>query len=158
MTTTAEITCAIQNDHQSITFRVAAQGEGNATPDLCGMLCQIQTAIIEFQKKPPTKLLSNAEVVVQDVPHPEPAPQSPQANTFSNNKGNGFSQKNAQQQKDNPEKDYPGSITGKQIGKIRYSLKERNIPEKVFCASHDIARIEDLSLNHARALIMNKDF
>ena len=158
MTTTAEITCAIQNDHQSITFRVAAQGEGNATPDLCGMLCQIQTAITEFQKNPPTKLLSNAEVVVQDIPHPMPVPQSPQAKSFSNNKGNGFSQKNAQQQKDNPEKEYPGSITEKQVGKIRYSLKERNIPEKVFCASHDIARIEDLSLNHARALIMNKDF
>lgn len=51
----------------------------------------------------------------------------------TNNKGNGFSQKNAQQQKDNPEKDYPGSITKRQIGKIRYSLKERNIPENVFC-------------------------
>ena len=158
MTTTAEITCAIQNDHQSITFRVAAQGEGNATPDLCGMLCQIQTAITEFQKKPPTKLLSNAEVVVQDVPHPTPAPQSPQAKSFSNNKGNDFSQKNALQQNDNPEKDSPGSITKKQIGMIRYNLKERSIPEKAFCSSHDIAHIENLSLNEARAIIMNNNF
>ena len=158
MSTSAEITCTIQNDHQSIMFRVSAQGEGNATPDLCGMLCQIQTAVIEFQKKPPTKLLSNAEVVVQDVPHPEPAPQSPQANTFSNNKGNGFSQKNAQQQNDNPEKDSPGSVTSRQIGLIRVKLKQQNIPEKVFCSSHDIARIENLSLNEARAIIMNNNF
>ena len=61
MSTSAEITCTIQNDHQSIMFRVSAQGEGNSTPNLRGMLCQIQTAITEFQKKPPTKLLSNTE-------------------------------------------------------------------------------------------------
>ena len=158
MSTSAEITYSIQNDRPSITFRVSAQGEGNSAPDLRGMLSQIQEAVTEFQKKPPAKLLSNTEVVVQDVPHPTPAPQSPQAKSFSNNKGNGFSQKIAQQQKDNPEKDYPGSITEKQIGKIRYSLKERNIPEKVFCSSHDIAHIENLSLNEARALIMNEDF
>ena len=158
MTTAAEITYAIQNDRPSITIHLSAQGEGNATPDLCGMLCQIQTAITEFQKKPPTKLLSNAEVVVQDAPHPEPAPQSPQANTFSNNKGNGFSQKNAQQQNDNPEKDYPGSVTKRQIGLIRVNLKQRNIPEKVFCTLHDVARIEELSLNQARSLIMNEDY
>ncbi len=158
MATTAEVTYAIQNDRPSITIHLSAQGEGNATPDLCGMLCQIQTAITEFQKKPPTKLLSNTEVVVQDIPHSASATQSPQEKPFSNNTGKGVSQKNVQQQNDNPEKDYPGSITKRQIGKIRFSLKERNIPEKVFCTSHDIARIEDLSLNHARALIMNEDF
>ena len=158
MAITAEITCTIQNDHQSIMFRVSAQGEGNATPNLRGMLSEIQGAITDFQKKPPTKLLSNTEVVVQDVPQPTPATQSPQANTFSNNKGNGFSQKNAQQQNDNPEKDSPGSITKKQIGMIRYNLKERSIPEKTFCSSHDIAHIENLSLNEARAIIMNEDF
>ena len=158
MSTSAEITCTIQNDHQSIMFRVSAQGEGNSAPNLRGMLSEIQDAITDFQKKPPARLLSNAEVVVQDVPHPVPATQPPQEKPFSNNTGKGVSQKNVQQQNDNPEKDYPGSITKRQIGKIRFSLKERNIPEKVFCISHDIARIEDLSLNHARALIMNEDF
>ena len=76
----------------------------------------------------------------------------------NNNKGKEFSQKNAQQQNDNPEKDSPGSITKKQIGMIRYNLKERSIPEKAFCSSHDIAHIENLSLNEARAIIMNEDF
>ena len=158
MTTAAEITYAIQNDRPSITIHLSAQGEGNSTPNLRGMLSEVQDAITDFQKKPPARLLSNSEAVVQDVSHPTPATQSLQAKSISSNKGKGFYQKSVQQQNDNPEKDSPGSITEKQIGKIRYSLKERNIPEKVFCASHDIARIEDLSLNHARALIMNKDF
>ena len=158
MSTSAEITCTIQNDHQSIMFRVSAQSEGNSTPNLRGMLSEIQGAITDFQKKPPARLLSNSEVVVQDVSHPVPALQSPQEKSFSNNKGKEFSQKNAQQQNDNPEKDSPGSITKKQIGMIRYNLKERSIPEKTFCSSHDIARIENLSLNEARAIIMNNNF
>ena len=159
MSTNAEVTFAIQNDHPSIMIRVTAQEEGNSKPDLRGMLSQIQEAITEFQaNKPQPKLLSNAEVVVQDAPHPAPATHSPQAKPFSSNKEKGFSQKETQKQNDNPEKDSPGSITKKQIGMIRYNLKERNIPEKVFCTSHDIARIENLSLNEARALIMNEDF
>lgn len=159
MSTKAEVTYAIVNDRPSIMIRLSAQEEGETKPDLCGMLSQIQEAITEFQaNKPQPKLLSNAEVVVQDVPHPAPATHSPQAKPFSSNKEKGFSQKGAQKQNDNPEKDSPGSITKKQIGMIRYNLKERNIPEKVFCTSHDIARIENLSLNEARALIMNEDF
>ena len=156
--TSAEITYSIQNDRPSIMIRVSAQGEGNSTPDLCGMLCQIQTAITEFQKKPPAKLLSNTEVVVQDVPQPTPATQSQQTNPSSINKENGFSQKSAQQQNDNPEKDYPGSVTKRQIGLIHVNLKRRNIPEKDFCTAHGVARIEDLSLNQARALIMDEDY
>jgi hypothetical protein len=81
-----------------------------------------------------------------------------QTNPSSINKENGFSQKSAQQQNDNPEKDSPGSVTSRQIGLIRVKLKQQNIPEKVFCSSHDIARIENLSLNEARAIIMNEDF
>ena len=158
MSTTAEITCTIQNDRQSITFRVSAQGEGNSTPNLRGMLSEVQDAITDFQKKPPARLLSNSEAVVQDVSHSTPATQPPQEKLFSSNKRKGLSEKGTQQQKDNPEKDYPGSVTKKQIGLIRLNLKERKIPEKVFCTSHDIARIEDLSLNYARALIMNEDY
>ena len=159
MSNTAEVIYAIENDRPSITIRLSAQEEGETKPDLCGMLSQIQEAITEFQaNKPQPKLLSNAEVVVQDVPHPAPATPKPQALPFSSNKGKGFSQKETQKQNDNPEKDSPGSITKKQIGMIRYNLKERNIPEKVFCTSHDIARIENLSLNEARAFIMNEDF
>jgi hypothetical protein len=158
MSTSAEITYAIQNDRPSITIHLSAQGEGNATPDLCGMLCQIQTAITDFQKKPPTKLLSDAEAVVQDVSHSTPATQPPQEKLFSSNKRKGLSEKGTQQQKDNPEKDYPGSVTKRQIGLIRVNLKQRNIPEKVFCTSHDVARIEELSLNQARSLIMNEDY
>ena len=158
MTTTAEITCTIHNDHQSITFRVSAQGEGNSTPNLCGMLSDVQDAITEFQEKPQAKLLSNTEVAVQDVPPPTPATQSPQANSSSINNGNGFSQKCTEQQNDNQKKDSPGTVTKRQIGLIHVNLKRRNIPEKDFCTAHGAARIEDLSLNQARTLIMDEDY
>ena len=159
MSTNAEITYAIQNDRPSITIRLSAQEEGKNKPDLCGMLSQIQKAITEYQaNKPQAKLLSNTDVVVQDVPHPTPAAHSTQAKPFSSNKGKGFSQKGVQQQNDNPEKDFPGSVTQKQVGMIRVNLKIRNIPEKEFCTSHDIARVEDLSLNQARSIIQYEDY
>ena len=158
MSTNAEITYAIQNDRPSITIRLSAQEEGKSKPDLCDMLSQIQEAITEYQAKPQAKLLPNAEVVVQDVPHPTPTAHSPQTKPFSSSKGKGFPQKDAQQQNDNPEKELPGSVTQKQIGLIRFNLKNLSIPEKEFCTSHDIARIEDLSLNQARSIIQYKDY
>ena len=159
MSTNAEITYAIQNDRPSITIRLSAQEEGKNKPDLRDMLSQIQEAITEYQaNKPQAKLLSNTDVIVQDVPHPTPAAHSTQTKPFSSNKGKGFSQKGAQQQNDNPEKDFPGSVTQKQIGKIRVNLKIRNIPEKEFCTSHDIARVEELSLNQARSIIQCEDY
>ena len=158
MSTSAEITCTIQNDSPSITFRVSAQGEGNSTPDLCGMLCQIQKAVTEFQKTPQAKFLSNSEAVVQDAPHPAPAMQSPQIKSFSSNKGKGFSQKGVQPQSEKPDTSLPGTISQKQIGKIRVNLKFRNIPEKVFCTSHGIARIEDLSGKYAWEIIDQEDY
>ena len=159
MSTNAEITYAIQNDRPSITIRLSAQEEGKSKPDLCDMLSQIQEAITEYQaNKPQAKLLSNTDVVVQDVPHPTPAAHSTQAKPFSSNKGKGFSQKGVQQQNDNLEKDFPGSVTQKQVGMIRVNLKIRNIPEKEFCTSHDIARVEDLSLNQARSIIQCEDY
>ena len=158
MSNSAEITYAIQNDRPSITIRVSAQEEGDSKPDLCDMLSQIQEAITEYQAKPQVKLLPNAEVAVQDVPHPTPAAPSSQTKPFSSNKGKGFPQKGAQQQNDNPEKGLPGSVTQKQIGLIRFNLKNLSIPEKEFCTSHDIARIEDLSLNQARSIIQYKDY
>ena len=147
MSTTAEISYAIHNDRPSFMIYVSAQKEGDSFPDLHGMLSQIQEAITEFQKKPPAKLLSNTEVSVQDVSHFTPATQAQQEKQFSSNKG-----------KRGSENDSPGSVTKKQIGLIRVNLKFRDIPEKDFCASHDIAHIEDLSLNQARALIMNEDY
>ena len=159
MSTNAEITYAIQNDRPSITIRLSAQEEGKNKPDLRDMLSQIQEAITEYQaNKPQAKLLSNTDVVVQDVPHPTPAAHSTQAKPFSSNKGKGFSQKGVQQQNDNLEKDFPGSVTQKQVGMIRVNLKIRNIPEKEFCTSHDIARVEDLSLNQARSIIQCEDY
>ena len=158
MSNSAEITYAIQNDRPSITIRLSVQEEGKSKPDLCDMLSQIQEAITEYQAKPQAKLLPNAEVAVQDVPHPTPAAPSSQTKPFSSNKGKGFPQKGAQKQNDNPEKDFPGSVTQKQVGKIRVNLKIRNIPEKEFCTSHDIARVEDLSLNQARSIIQYKDY
>ena len=158
MSNTAEITYAIQNDRPSITIRLSVQEEGKSKPDLCGMLSQIQEAITEYQAKPQAKLLSNVEVAVQDVPLPTPTVHPPQIKPFSSNKGKGFPQKDAQQQNDNPEKELPGSVTQKQIGKIRVNLKMRNIPEKEFCSSHDVARIEKLSFNDAWAIINHEDY
>ena len=158
MSNTAEITYAIQNDRPSITIRLSAQEEGKSKPDLCDMLSQINEAITKFQATPQPKLLSNTEVVVQDVSQPSPATHSPQTKPFSSNKRKGFYQKGAPQKNDNPEKDSPGSVTLKQIGLIRVNLNNRNIPEKEFCTSHDIAHIEDLSLNQARSIIQYEDY
>ena len=157
MSTNAEITYAIQNDRPSITIRYSAQEEGNSKPDLCDMLSQIQEAITKFQAKPQPKLLSNTEVVVHDVPHPTPVAHSAQKKAFSSNKENGFSQKIAPQQ-NGTDKDSPGTVTPKQIGKIRVNLKIRNIPEKEFCSSHDVARMEKLSFNDAWAIIKHEDY
>jgi hypothetical protein len=157
MSTNAEITYAVQNDRPSITIRYSAQEEGKSKPDLCDMLSQIQEAITKFQAKPQPKLLANTDVVVQDVPHPTPAMQSPQAKASSINKGNGFSQKFVPQQNET-DKDSPGTVTPKQIGKIRVNLKFRNIPEKEFCSSHDVARMEKLSFNDAWAIIKHEDY
>jgi len=159
MSNTAEITYAMQNDRPSITIRLSAQEEGKFKPDLCDMLSQVQEAITKFQaNKPQSKLLSNTDVVVQDVPHPASAAHALQAKPFSSNKGKVFPQKGAQKQNDNPEKELPGSVTQKQIGLIRFNLKNLSIPEKEFCTSHDIARIEDLSLNQARSIIQCEDY
>ena len=158
MSNTAEITYAIQNDRPSITIRLSVQEEGKSNPDLCDMLSQIQEAITEYQAKPQVKLLPNAEVAVQDVPHPTPAAPSPQTKPFSSNKGKGFPQKGAQQQNDNLGKGLPGSVTPKQIGKIQYDLQMRKIPEKEFCSIHGVACIQDLSLNQARDIIKNEDY
>ena len=158
MSHTAEITYAIQNDRPSITIRLSVQEEGKSKPDLCDMLSHIQEAITECQAKPQTKLLTNAEVAVLDVPQPAPIAHSPQTKPFSSNKGKGFSQKGAQQQNDNPEKELPGSVTPKQIGKIRVNLKFRNIPEKSFCTSHGVARMDELSFNDAWSIINHEDY
>ena len=158
MSNTAEITYAIQNDRPSITIRVSAQEEGKSKPDLCDMLSLIQEAITEYQAKPQVKLLPNTEVAVQDVPHPTPVAPSPQTKPFSSNKGKGFPQKGAQQQNDNLEKGLPGSVTPKQIGKIRVNLKFRNIPEKSFCTSHGVARMDELSFNDAWSIINHEDY
>jgi len=158
MSTSAEITCTIQKDCPSITFRVSAQGEGNSTPDLCGMLGQIQKAVTEFQKTPQAKLLSTSEVDVQDVPGSTPVTQSLQAKPFSSSKDNNPLQKNASQQSEKPDTTLPGTISKKQIGKIRVNLKIRNIPEKVFCSSHGVARIEDLPGKYAWEIIDQEDY
>ena len=157
MSNSAEITYAIQNDRPSIMIRVSAQEEGKSKPDLREMLSQIQEAIADFQKKPQANLLPSSDVVVQDVPCSSPPPPV-QTMSFPTNKEKGGSQKGTEEQKDKSEKDSPGTVTERQIGLIRINLKKRNIPEKFFCSSHDVARIEELSLNQARSLIMNEDY
>ena len=139
--TSAEITYSIQNDRPSIMIRVSAQGEGNSTPDLCGMLCQIQTAITEFQKKPPAKLLSNTEVVVQDVPLSSP-PALPKP--LPDNKDKSFSQKISSKTHTGAPTASKSKITEPQIATIRQNLAERNIPECAFCNTHGVKRLEDL--------------
>ena len=155
MSTNAEITCTIQNDCPSITFRVSAQGEGNSTPDLCGMLCQIQKAVTEFQKTPQAKFLSNAEVVVQNAPRPT---QSSNKKLFSGNKAKSLQQKSVSPQNEEIDHDLPGSISSGQIGKIHVDLRARNIPVKDFCFKQGIARIEDLAFNRAWTIINHEEY
>ena len=157
MSNSAEITYAIQNDRPSIMIRVSAQEEGKSKPDLREMLSQIQEAIADFQKNPQANLLPSSDVVVQDVPCSSPPPPV-QTMSFPTNKEKEFSQKGAEEQKDKSEKDSPGTVTGRQFGKIRYELKKRNIPEKEFCSIHGVACIRDLSLNQARFIINQEDY
>ena len=144
MSTSAEITYSIQNDRPSITFRVSAQGEGNSAPDLRGMLSQIQEAVTEFQKKPPTKLLSNTEVVVQDAPRPAPAASKPQMLPLEDNKDKSFSQNIPSKANTGAPTSKKSKITAPQIATIRQNLVERNIPECVFCNTYGVKRVEEL--------------
>ena len=155
MSTSAEITCTIQKDCPSITFRISAQGEGNSAPDLLGMLSQIQEAVTEFQKTPQAKLLSNAEVVVQDAPRPM---QATSKKHFSGNKAKSLQQKSASPQNEGIDHDLPGSISSGQIGKIHVDLRSRNIPVKDFCFKQGIARIEDLAFNRAWTIINHEEY
>ena len=144
MSTNAEITYAIQNDHPSITIRLSAQEEGETKPDLCGMLSQIQEAITEFQAKPPTKLLTNAEVTVQDVPKSTPATPKTQALPLTNNIVKSLPQKNPSKPNTAAQSSGKKKITELQIATIRQNLRERSIPECVFCNKHGIKRVEEL--------------
>ena len=82
MSTTAEISYAIQNDRPSFMIRVSAQKEGDSFPDFRDMLTQIQEAITDFQKTPQAKLLPSADVVVQDVPQFTSTAHTAQAKPF----------------------------------------------------------------------------
>ena len=79
----AEIMYCIQNDRPSITIHLSE--EGDLTPDLRGMLSQIQEAITEFQARPQTRLLSSSDVKVQDVSRAAPpAREEPSSNSRCN--------------------------------------------------------------------------
>ena len=144
MSTNAEITYAIQNDRPSITIRYSAQEEGNSKPDLCDILSQIQEAITKFQAKPHSKLLSNTEVVVHDVPHPAPATHKPQALPLADNNVKNSPQKISQKPNTNLSSSGKKKISESQIATIRQNLRERSIPECVFCNKHGIKRVEEL--------------
>ena len=141
MATTAEIFYSNQNDHPFIMIHLSAQGEGNSTPDLCGMISQIREAVTEFQEKPQAKLLSNTEVVVQDVPlSSSPAQPKP----LPDNKDKSFSQKISSKTNTGAPTASKSKITEPQIATIRQNLAERNIPECAFCNTHGVKRLEDL--------------
>ena len=143
-----EIMYCIQNDRPSITIHLSE--EGNSTPDLRGMLSQIQEAITEFQARPQTRQLSISDVKVQDVSRAsppareEPLPDRRRKTSHQNNASSG---------NEVFDKSSPGSITKRQTGMIYFELKNRNIPEQVFCAQKGVARIEDLSWNKAWEII-----
>ena len=134
MSNTAEITYAIQNDRPSITIQLSAQEEGKSKPDLCDMLSQIQEAIVKFQaNKPQPKLLSNTEVVVQDVPVLNGKTSISKAQVFQ-----------------------PGpieKITEKQLYCIKESLGKRNLDEAAFCQTYGVNRLEDIPKNVATDIV-----
>ena len=144
----AEIMYSIQNDHPSITIHLSE--EGDLTPDLRGMLSQIQEAITEFQAKPQTRQLSSSDVKVQDVSRTsppareEPSPNRRRKTSYQNT---------ATSENEAFDKSSPGTISKSQAGKIHHELEERNIPEQDFCTKHGVARVEDLPLNKAWIII-----
>ena len=144
----AEIMYSIQNDHPSITIHLSE--EGDLTPDLRGMLSQIQEAITEFQAKPQTRQLSSSDVKVQDVSRTsppareEPSPNRRRKTSYQNT---------ATSENEAFDKSSPGTISKSQAGKIHHELEERNIPEQDFCTKHGVARVEDIPLNKAWIII-----
>ena len=116
MSTTAEISYAIQNDRPSFMIRVSAQGEGNSTPDLRGMLSQIQEAITDFQKTSQAKLLPSADVVVQDVPQLTPAAHTAQAKPFPATKEKSFLKRGRNSKKKIRKRIPPGVLRKNRLG------------------------------------------
>ena len=143
----AELMYSIQNDRPSITIHLSE--EGDLTPDLCGMLSQIQDAITEFQARPQTRLLSSSDVKVQDVSRASP----PAREEPSSDSRRQYSYQNASSGNEVFDKSSPGTISKRQAGMIHHELKERNIPEQVFCAKYGVARVEDLSCKKAWFII-----
>ena len=144
----AEIMYCIQNDRPSITIHLSE--EGDLTPDLCGMLSQIQEAITEFQAKPQTRQLSSSDVKVQDVSRASP---SAREEPSPNRRRKTSYQNTATSENEAFDKSSPGTISKSQAGKIHHELEERNIPEQDFCTKHGVARVEDLPLNKAWIII-----
>ena len=142
MPQSAEITYAIQNDRPSITIHLSE--EGNSTPDLCGMLSQIQEAITEFQVRPQTKQLSCSDVDVQDVSRASPTAPKTQALPSPDNNGKNYPQKYSPRPNANSPSSGRKMISESQIATIRQNLQERNISEYTFCNAHGVKRIEDL--------------
>ena len=161
MSSTAEITVAIQNDRPSLMIRVTAQEEGNSMPDIRGMLFQIQEAITEYQAMPPAKLLSSSEVAVHDVPCAlPPAEEAPltrtettfvqQKNTLKPETNTASSGKYHQNGKK--------KITPGQILTIRQNLQERRIPESTFCRNNNVERLEDMPKGVAWKIIHDHQY
>ena len=155
----AEITYAIQNDHPSITIHLSE--EGDLTPDLRGMLSQIQEAITEFQAMPQAKLLSSSEVVVHDAPCVLPPAEEP---PLMRNEGTFVSHGNASKQKSNTassgrcHQNGNKKITPGQITTIRQNLQERRIPESTFCRMNNVERLEDMSKGLAWNIIHDHQY
>ena len=149
----AEIMYCIQNDRPSITIHLSE--EGDLTPDLRGMLSQIQEAITEFQAKPQTRQLSSSDVKVQDVSRAsppareEPLPDNRRKSSYQNNASSG---------NEAFDKSSPGTISKSQAGKIHHELEERNIPEQDFCTKHGVARVEDLPWKKAWIIIKKEQY
>ena len=134
MSTTAEISYAIQNDRPSFMIRVSAQKEGDSYPDLRDMLTQIQEAITDFQKSPQARLLPSTEVAVQDVPKTLPSAQ-PKVFTDSS--------------KSDPTK----MISPKQMSLLTRKLRENGTTVEALCQANGVKRIQDLTMARAREII-----
>ncbi len=149
----AELMYSIQNDRPSFTIHLSE--EGNSTPDICGMLSQIQEAITEFQVKPQTKQLSSSDVKVQDVSSAAPPAREEPS---SNSRWNTSQQNNAPSQKPKKDTSSPGTISKKQAGLIHVNLKAREISEKDFCAKHGVDCVENLSGKMAWIIIKKEQY
>ena len=132
MAKTVELFYTIQNGCPSLTFRIADVIEGDAKAKFQEMLNDLPAPIADSLKNlPPTRLLPNNEVVVQEVPSTKASTMKPRSFKSGNDEG----------------------ITEKQHYCIRQWLERQKLSEKDFCQKYSVDSLKDLPKNVATGIV-----